>query len=197
MPTAVAIAPGEAAAGVALQRDQAFRAAITPLLDVAFRVLRRLGVRDEEIDDALQTVLVVADRRFDDLATQQELKAYVCAACVNVARDVGRRRARQVARTVEVDDVEATASEAPDPEEAIRRKQALELLQHILETMDHDRRVVFVLYELEELTGQEIAEHLGIPLGTVSSRLRKAREELRAAIARLHASERHSPRGRR
>lgn len=197
MQVAVAIAPGETAAGAALQRDQAFRAAITPLLDVAFRVLRRLGVRDEEIDDALQTVLLIADRRFDDLGTQQELKAYVCATCVNVARDVGRRRARQFARTVAVDDVEATASHEPDPEEVIRRRQALALVQQILDSMDDDRRVVFVLYELEELTGQQIAEHLGIPLGTVSSRLRKAREEFRAAIARLHASERHSPRGSR
>jgi RNA polymerase sigma-70 factor, ECF subfamily len=194
---AVAVVPGEADAGKILRRDQAFRSAITPLVDVAFRVLRRLGVHDREIDDALQTVLVIADRRFDDLPTQQDLKAYVCAACVNVARDVGRNRARQSARNADVEALERAASAAPDPEEALGRKQALELVQRILETMDEERRAVFVLYELEELTGDEIAEHLGIPVGTVASRLRKARDEFRSAIARVRASQRSLVRGGR
>lgn len=180
-----------------MRRHQAFRSAITPLVDVAFRVLRRLGVRDTEIDDALQTILLIADRRFDDLATQQDLKAYVCAACVNVARDVGRSRARQSARRAHVDDLEQTAAADLGPEDVLGRKEALELVQRILETMEEERRVVFVLYELEELTGQEIAEHLGIPVGTVSSRLRRAREEFRSALVRVHAGERARGRGGR
>lgn len=186
----MAVIPGKADAGAIPRRHQAFRTAIVPLVDVAFRVLRRLGVRDREIDDALQTVLLIADRRFDELATQQDLKAYVCAACVNVARDVGRVRARQHSRSTDVDDIDETVATGPDPEDVLGRKQALELVQQILGNMDEERRAVFVLYELEELTGQEIAEHLGIPVGTVSSRLRKAREEFRAAIARVRARDR-------
>ncbi len=52
-------------------------------------VLQRLGVRNAEIDDALQIVLVTADRKFDEIPNRAELKAYICAVCVNVARDVG------------------------------------------------------------------------------------------------------------
>jgi len=189
---AVAVGPGDAEAGRAVRRHHAFQSAITPLVDVAYRVLRRLGIKEAEIDDALQMVLLAADRRFDEISTHQELKAYVCASCVNVARDVGRIRARSTARTAQVEELEKAAAADPGPEDVLDRKQALELVQRVLETMDEERRVVFVLYELEELTGQQIAEHLGIPVGTVASRLRKARDEFRAAIARIHAAERAS-----
>ncbi|AKU94819.1 RNA polymerase sigma factor RpoE [Labilithrix luteola] len=179
------------------QRDRVFRTAIAPLIDVAYRVLRRLGVHDREIDDALQTVLVAADRRFDELEGPTVLKAFVCASCVNVARDLGRRRARTTARTKDVEDLEQSPTSEPGPEDALGRKEGLAMVQRILTSMEEEKRVVFVLYELEELTGQEIADHLGIPVGTVSSRLRKAREEFRSAIARAHASERNLERSGR
>jgi RNA polymerase sigma-70 factor, ECF subfamily len=194
---AVAVLPREAHGEEALRRNHAFRAAITPLVDVAFRVLRRLGVHEREIDDALQMVLLSADRKFDALATPQDLKAYVCAACVSVARDVGRSRARRMARSADADVLEETAAADPNPEDVLGRKQALELVQRVLEGMEEERRVVFVLYELEELSGPEIALHLDIPVGTVASRLRTAREEFRAALARASVSERNLGRGGR
>lgn len=197
MQVALTAAPADVTAEEALRRQRAFRVAITPLVDVAFRVLRRLGVQDAEIDDALQTVLLAADRRFDDLGTQQELKAYVCAACANVARDLGRTRARQSARSAELEELAKAPAADPGPDDVLDRKQALELVHRVLESMDEERRVVFVLYELEELTTQQIADHVGIPAGTVASRLRKAREEFRTAIARVNAPERSSWRGAR
>ncbi|MBN9159572.1 MAG: hypothetical protein J0I07_01305 [Myxococcales bacterium] len=63
--------------------------------------------------------------------------------------------------------------------------------------MDQELRVVFVLYELEGRTGPEVAEHLAIRTGTVASRLRRARDELRTAIARVRQSERNSRRSGR
>jgi RNA polymerase sigma-70 factor, ECF subfamily len=171
-------------------RHARFRSAIEPLVKVAFRVLQRLGVRDAEIDDALQIVLVTADRKFDDIPNRAELKAYICAACVNVARDVGRRRARRTAQSAPLDDLE---EEPPaldaDPADLLERKQTLAMVQRVLETMLPERREVFVLYELEELTGREISEHLGVPPGTVASRLRKAREDFRQAIALVDPNE--------
>lgn len=189
MQAAAAVITGRAEERDAVRRDQAFRAAITPLVATAIRVLRRLGVANSEIDDALQRVLVIADRRFDELATQQDLKAYVCAVCVNIARDVGRVRARRLAQAVPVDDLEQAAVDPSlDPEDSLERKQAIELVQRVLSKMPEERRVVFVLYELEELSVREISEHLEVPIGTVASRLRIAREEFRAAIARENAS---------
>ena len=177
-------------------RDARFRAAIEPLVKVAYRVLHRLGVRSGEIDDAVQAVLVAADRRFDDIATRADLKAYVCAACVNVARDVGRRRSRRAAEASPLDDLEQDpASEQAGPADLLERKQTLALVHGILERMLPERREVFVLYELEELTGREIAEHLGVPAGTVASRLRKARDDFRAAFELAHADDPNEGRG--
>lgn len=197
MHVAVPVGPVEADAGTALRRHEAFRAAITPLMSVAFRVLRRLGVQEMELDDALQTVLVVVHRRFDGLTSPQDLKAYLCAVCVNVARDFGRVRKKRMARDVEEETLDRTATADPGPDVVLDRKQALELLERILESLDEKRREVFVLYEFEELTGEEIAEHLGIPLGTVSSRLRRARDDFRAAVARVQAAQGSHGRGQR
>jgi RNA polymerase sigma-70 factor, ECF subfamily len=171
-------------------RHARFRSAIEPLVKVAFRVLQRLGVRDAEIDDALQTVLVTADRKFDEIPNRAELKAYICAVCVNVARDVGRRRARRTSQSATLDELEEEPSSPDaDPAHLLERKQTLAMVQRVLETMLPERREVFVLYELEELTGREISEHLGVPPGTVASRLRKAREDFRQAIALVDSNE--------
>ena len=177
-------------------RDARFRAAIEPLVKVAYRVLQRLGVRSGEVDDAVQVVLVAADRKFDDIATRADLKAYVCAACVNVARDVGRRRTRRAAEGSPLDDLdEDPPSEQAGPADMLERKQTLALVHRILEGMLPERREVFVLHELEELTAREIAEYLGVPAGTVASRLRKAREDFRAAFALAHAEGTNEGRG--
>ena len=184
-----AIGGVEAGEGDIATRHARFRAAIEPLVKVAFRVLQRLGVRNEEIDDALQAVLIAVDRKFDEIPNRAELRAYTCAVCVNVAREVGRRRNRHAVRNTTLEELEeAPLSLDADPADAFERKQTLAMVQRILESMDPERREVFVLYELEELSGREIAEHLGIPPGTVASRLRKAREDFREALARADAN---------
>ena len=173
-----------------------FRSAIEPLVKVAYRVLQRLGVHSAEIDDALQSVLVAADRKFDDIPNRGELKAYVCAVCVNVAREVGRRRTRFAVQNAPLEELdEDPASRDADPARVLERKQTLAMVQRVLEAMVPERREVFVLYELEERSGREIAEHLGVPAGTVASRLRKAREDFQRAIALAHANDPSFDRG--
>ena len=60
--------------------------------------------------------------------------------------------------------------------------------------MDLERRAVFVMYELEELSTREIAQQLGVPVGTIHSRLHTARQEFEASLARLQARESHDVR---
>ena len=73
------------------------------------------------------------------------------------------------------------------PETVAERQQDLARLDTILATLTDERREVFVLFELEGLTGPEIAEHLGLPAGTVASRLRRARDDFEAAVSRMRA----------
>jgi RNA polymerase sigma-70 factor, ECF subfamily len=105
-------------------------------------------------------------------------------ACAATA--IGRRLARARGREVlDEDALEQAEHPMSNPEELADQKRARQLLDEALDAMDLDLRAVFVLFELEELTAPEIAALLELPVGTVSSRLRRAREEFRAIVARI------------
>ena len=69
------------------------------------------------------------------------------------------------------------------PEELVEQKRARELLDRVLQQMPADSRTVFVLFELEALSSPEIAALIEVPVGTVASRLRRAREQFRQLVA--------------
>jgi RNA polymerase sigma-70 factor (ECF subfamily) len=153
--------------------------------DFIWRSLRRLGVPEAEVDDATQKVFWVAVRRQNDIADGSE-RAFLFSTALHVAADVQRTRAR----TREVSDDEAVARAVhpmSNPEELVDRQRARRMLDHVLDAMDLDLRSVFVLAELEELTAPEISALLELPLGTVASRLRRAREEFRIVVKRFRA----------
>jgi RNA polymerase sigma-70 factor (ECF subfamily) len=165
------------------------RAALEGVSPTLFRVLRRMGVTMGEVDDALQGVLMQLAGRWEALRLlpPEELRAYACAAAAGVAIDVARRRSRSDARLVplEVD----PELDQPGPDDALEHQQSLEILDEILAGIPAERRIVFILFEIEELGLQEIADRLGIPRGTVASRLRKAREEFERAVARRRVAD--------
>jgi RNA polymerase sigma-70 factor (ECF subfamily) len=144
------------------------------------RVLRHLGVREADLDDALQQVFIVAANRLADIQAGSE-RAFLARTAVNMAARVRRAHGRSRELAVEADAVDA----APGPDERIDRARALRWLDEILDAMDPTIRSVFVLYELEELTMAEIATALDLPPGTVASRLRRAREEFKDRARRL------------
>jgi RNA polymerase sigma-70 factor (ECF subfamily) len=149
--------------------------------DFVWRTLRRLGLDDAEAEDASQEVFWIAARRLASIQEQHE-RSYLFGTALRVAgthRRSRRRRAEVIQPTL--DD---QRSLAPDPEERRQWMEARALLGEILDGMDLDLRAVFVLFELEELSGPVIAELLGIPIGTVNSRLRRARAAFRAAVRR-------------
>jgi RNA polymerase sigma-70 factor, ECF subfamily len=167
------------------ETDEAFRSALEPVTPAAWRVLRRCGVGPAELEDALQLVLVQIARRWPTLASlpSAELRAYACCAAAGVASDLGRARLRNEGRSSALEG--EPADKSADPEQVFERKEAEASIDWVLMRMPPERRKVFILYEIEELSSQQIAEHLGIPLGTVASRLRKAREEFEASVGLL------------
>ena len=90
-----------------------------------------------------------------------------------------RRAAAKTSRTSRT-----APTEQPNAEQLLEHREARELLDRLLEGLEHDVRVVFVLHELEELSAREIATALAIPLGTVASRLRRGRERFARRLAR-------------
>jgi RNA polymerase sigma-70 factor, ECF subfamily len=146
-------------------------------------LLRRLGVAVSYLDDATQQVFIVASRRMDDMSVGRE-RAFLCGTAVRVASNCRRTAGNYVAHHAEacLDEIQ---SGMPNSDSLLEQMQARRMLDAVLDTLTEDLRTVFVLSEVEGLTAPEIAAIVDVPLGTVSSRLRRAREQFRVEAARL------------
>lgn len=161
--------------------------------DLVWRTVRRLGVPTDGIDDAAQEVFVVASRRLDSIEAGKE-KAFLYGTAVRVAAGARRAQERRRRSPVPLDELD-TVDTTPPVDDLVDQKRARELLDQLVLRLADDTRPVFVLYELEGLTMEEIAACLGLPLGTVASRLRRGREAFNAAIARIEAARKEVRRG--
>jgi RNA polymerase sigma-70 factor (ECF subfamily) len=162
--------------------------------EFVWRSVRRLGVPMADVDDAAQEVLVVAAKKLGSIEPGRE-KSFLFGTAVRVAstrRRTRRRHPEDPAETLDTRSLESDMS----AEERLELQQARALLQSILDGMSDEQRAVFVLAELEETSVREIAELLGLPIGTVSSRLRAARETFASEVKRLLAREAFSWRKR-
>ena len=149
-----------------------------------WRVLRRLGLSESDADDAAQQVFLSASRRLSDINVGSE-RGFLFSTAVNVAAHAHRSQKRWLELPeAELDD---RRDSVPGVEELIDRRRARELLDEILEAMQLELRLVFVLFEVEQLTMAEIARMLELPPGTVASRLRRAREDFAARVKRIEA----------
>jgi RNA polymerase sigma-70 factor (ECF subfamily) len=152
-----------------------------------WRLCRRLGLPQGDADDALQQVFLTASRRLHDVKPGSE-RAFLYGVAVNVAAKWRQTHARRR------EDLEASfelfGAGLPNAEDLLDHEDELRLLDALLDTMPDDLRTVFVLHEIEQQTAPQIAEALGIALGTVASRLRRAREDFSARLARFQARRR-------
>jgi RNA polymerase sigma-70 factor (ECF subfamily) len=156
--------------------------------DFVFRTLRRLGVPERDAADAMQEVFLTVHRTLAGFEGRCSMRTWLFTICRSVARD-RRRRAYQRYEVTNGARVEAEP-DASDLSTHLEQRQKLAELDAILDTMEEEQKLVFVLFEIERMTGEEIAEALGIPLGTAYSRLRLARAAFRAGVARRRAQER-------
>ena len=170
-------------------RVDRLRAMVDAHIDAIARVLRRLGVPESDVDDGVQQVFLTASRRLAEIEEHAE-KAFLFRIALHVAMHARRSLARR--REDPVEDV-FVVDAAPSAEEMIDRQRAAKILEHVLDAMQEDIRVVFVLFEIEQLTVAEIAALVEIPEGTVASRLRRAREDFRERMKRLRAHKRGLP----
>ena len=151
-----------------------------------WRSLRRLGVREGDVADAAQDVFLVVHRRLGAFEGKAKMSTWLYGICMRVASD--RRRSAFSRRSVGDDgSIERSPDERPSAHAEAERRQGLALLEAILDEMPLEQRAVFTLFELDGMKGEAIAELLEVPLGTVYSRLRLAREVFKRASARVRA----------
>lgn len=156
-----------------------------------WRVARRLGVAAASIDDVVQEVFLVVHRRLPEFEGRSSLRSWLFAIALGIVRNHRRaaRRRGDTAAGGEVVAAEAEASPEMGPDGRLEQAQAVRTLHAILDELDDDRREVFVLAELEQLTAPEIADALGLNVNTVYTRLRAARRDFDQAVARRRARE--------
>ncbi len=148
-----------------------------------WRFLRRMGVPPDGADDAAQQVFLIAVEALARITEGSE-RAFLYGTAVRLAHSLRRRSGREVPDAT----VDAELSSLPSPDQLADQKQAREVLDAFILTLDVDTRTVFVLTEFDDFTAPEIAKLLSVPLGTVASRLRRAREKFQALVRKIYGS---------
>ena len=158
--------------------------------DFVWRSLRRLGVPRTALDDAVQEVFLVVHKRLTAFEGRSTLKTWLFGIALHVVRRQARSAARRPSEPFA--DHQEPIAPAGTPQDEAARREAVRVLYAILDQLDPDKRAVFVMAEIEQMTAPEIAEILGVPLNTVYSRLRAARQKFDLCLERHHARERRS-----
>src|SRR6185436_2820377 len=165
-----------------------FRAVYDEYFDFVWRSLRRLGVREADAMDATQSVFLTIHLRLASFEGRSQLRTWIFGICMRVASD--HRRSAPVRREVITDHIDlkrgATGHDV-DPLVRAESRQAAAIAEAILNQLPEEQRVAFVLFELEEMSAEEIATLVDAPVGTIRSRLRLAREALHREAKRLAA----------
>lgn len=160
----------------------AFRDIFNEYGPYVWRALRHLGVRERDVEDVAQEVFVVVHRRLPTFEGRSALRTWIYGICVRTASD--HRRRAHVRREHPTEELPEQYVE-PTQQEEIGRAQARRMLAQILDTLDDDKRTVFVLYEVEGLSMKEIVQIVDCPLQTAYSRLHAARRQVANAVKRL------------
>lgn len=145
--------------------------------NLVWRTLRRYGLDAEAAADVAQQAFLVAVERVSDIWPGSE-RAFLIGTALRLARSNRRSSARLQPEGRLDERVRA-------PGKAESQAMTLELLDRVLANLDRTLVEVFVLFDVEGFSAPEISRALEVPVGTVASRVRRAREEFRAAVGRL------------
>jgi RNA polymerase sigma-70 factor (ECF subfamily) len=188
-PSGIAASAGEldlelSAEMPAMRDPDRLRRVATAQVDFVWRCLRRFGVPAADADDAAQLVFLVAAHKLDEVPVEKErsfLFATAARVAANARRSLHRRKQAYENLAHVPEDPVMTQDQLAD------QLRARALLDQVMDSMPDDLRAVFVLFEIEEMSVYEIADAIGIPLGTVGSRLRRARKAFQDAVSRHRA----------
>jgi RNA polymerase sigma-70 factor (ECF subfamily) len=162
-----------------------FEETVLPHLDAAFNYARWLTRNDADAEDVVQDACVRAMRFFSSLR-DDDARAWLFTIVRNAWYSRVSRKANVAEGTRLNDGQDQRPDNALDPEERLLQQHTVGLVRAALEQLPVDFREVIVLREIEGLSYREIAEIAGVPIGTVMSRLARARERLQT-ILKLNA----------
>ena len=146
-----------------------------------WRVLRRFGA--PSVDDAVQEVFVVMHRRLRQLDTSGGVRPIL----YGIARKVAARQRDKLGR--QPPPLALVRESSVDPEERMARAEAAQVISAALDGMDEDKRMTFLLADVEGMSIPEVAQCQGVNLNTAYARLRAARQRVHKAVERHRARE--------
>jgi RNA polymerase sigma-70 factor (ECF subfamily) len=160
-----------------------------------WRNARRLGVGDDALDDVLQQVFLVVHQRLPEVSIAGSERAWLFGVLLHVIQHHKRhlRRKSPHAFSSGTNPETLVDERGRQPDESLARSEASIFMQRFLDGLSEDKRQVFILAELEELTAVEIGEATSTNPSTIYSRLRAARQEFEAAAALHYEREGRKP----
>jgi RNA polymerase sigma-70 factor (ECF subfamily) len=145
--------------------------------------LQRLGIHPSDLDDIAQDVFMIVHRRLDTFDRRARISTWLFGICMRVAANYRRRRrwTHEVLSGGFEDERPATLTAADD---ILVRREQRELAERALNRLEVAKRATFVMFEIESLSCNEIADLMNVPVGTVYSRLHSARRQLEKHLSR-------------
>ena len=159
-------------------RRRRFEAQALPHLDAAYNLARWLSRSPVDADDIVQDSMLRAFRAFDGFRGEN-IKPWLLAIVRNCSRNNASDARRRGHTSLPEDGAEPLVCDAPDPEVEALRASESRRLNDVIALLSDEFREVLVLREIDDLSYREIAEVTGTPIGTVMSRLARARAMLR------------------
>jgi RNA polymerase sigma-70 factor (ECF subfamily) len=156
--------------------------------EYVWRNLYRLGVLPKDVDDAAHDVFLVVHQKLPEFDGKGSIRAWLFAIARRVAWHYRRSLARK--RTESLSDEDPIDKGTLEQSDLQSKREAITLVHRILAQLPEERRSVFILAELEQLTIPVIAEMLQIPVNTAYSRLRLARRDFEQKLHQIDASAR-------
>ncbi|HEY4342583.1 MAG TPA: sigma-70 family RNA polymerase sigma factor [Steroidobacteraceae bacterium] len=164
------------------ERRGRFEAQVLPHLDAAYRYARWLARSSPDADDVVQEATLRAYRSFEDLRGADG-KAWLLTIVRNCHLTAAKQRQRHNLVPLPEDDQEQgdeLVASTPDPQTLAIRRDDQRTLQRLMSALPEEQREVLVLREIEDMDYRAIAAVIKLPIGTVMSRLARARAALRA-----------------
>jgi RNA polymerase sigma-70 factor (ECF subfamily) len=145
--------------------------------------LQRLGVRDADLEDLAHDVFLIAHRKLRLFDGTSRVTTWLFGICLRVAANYRRRAHVRLERPMGGAETYEGIPDSREPEELLGMREARTRLATVLNRMDLTKRAVFTMFEVEGLSCAEIAGQIGVPVGTVYSRLHAARRAFAQALA--------------